>query len=95
MREELGAEVTDLRYLGTLENVFTYNGEAGHEIVLVYDGRFTDASFYKRDRIDAIEDDTIPFTAVWKSLIYFQEGQAPLYPDGLLALLLKDGTGTE
>ncbi|MGH2403262.1 MAG: NUDIX domain-containing protein [bacterium] len=27
MREEIGAEITDLRYLGALENVFTYMGD--------------------------------------------------------------------
>ena len=63
----------------------------GHEIVIVYAGRFTDSSFYERERIDAIEDDTIPFTVVWKSLTYFQQGHAPLYPDGLLELLTNEG----
>jgi 8-oxo-dGTP pyrophosphatase MutT (NUDIX family) len=91
LQEEIGAEVTELRYLGTIENIFTYNGEMGHEIVIVYVGRFTDSSFYERERIDAIEDDTIPFTGVWKSLTYFQQAHAPLYPDGLLELLTNDG----
>ncbi len=91
LREEVGAEVTELRYLGTIENIFTYNGEMGHEIVLVYTGRFTDSFFYEKERIEAIEDDTIPFTAVWKPLTYFQQAHAPLYPDGLLELLTNDG----
>jgi len=91
LQEEIGAEVTELRYLGTIENIFTYNGEMGHEIVIVYAGRFTDSSFYERERIDAIEDDTIPFTVVWKPLTYFQQGYAPLYPDGLLELLANEG----
>jgi hypothetical protein len=25
-----------------LENIFTFNGQPGHEIVLVYDGRFVE-----------------------------------------------------
>ena len=38
IREEIGAEVTQLRLLGTLESLFTFSGVAGHEIVQVYDG---------------------------------------------------------
>ena len=42
VREEIGAEVTDLVYLGALENIFTYEGRPMHEIILIYDGKFTD-----------------------------------------------------
>ena len=31
--------------IGTLENIFTFNGGAGHEIVQVYDASFVDISF--------------------------------------------------
>ena len=46
-REEIAADLADVRYLGMLENIFTYDGRRGHEIVLVYDGLLTDASLYK------------------------------------------------
>ena len=32
IREELGAELTAVRYLGMLENIFTHAGKRGHEI---------------------------------------------------------------
>lgn len=35
IQEELGMGISGLRYLGTLENLFTYEGQQGHEIVLV------------------------------------------------------------
>src|SRR5690349_6932913 len=38
--EETKQEVRNLKYLGALENIFTYEGKAGHEIVIVYDGEF-------------------------------------------------------
>ncbi|HUP26872.1 MAG TPA: NUDIX domain-containing protein, partial [Chloroflexia bacterium] len=41
MLEEAEAEITGLGYMGTVENIFTYNGDMGHEIVLVYRARFT------------------------------------------------------
>jgi 8-oxo-dGTP pyrophosphatase MutT (NUDIX family) len=90
VREELGAEVSNLRFLGSLENIFTFNGRRGHEIVQVYDGTFTDPALYEQPRLDVIEDNGMRFTAEWKPLVFFQDGGAPLYPDGLLNLLEQD-----
>ena len=85
-REEIAAELTEVRYLGTLENIYTDGEMRGHEIVLVYDGRLTDISLYKKEVIqgDELGD---PFRAVWKRLDEFGPGKPPVYPDGLLALL--------
>lgn len=85
--EEIGQAVKDLRYLATLENIFTYNGHAGHEIVLVYDGAFVDEAMYTRDGVEGRDDNELRFVAYWKSLDFFQRGEAPLYPTGLLDLL--------
>ena len=86
LMEELGTAVKDLRYLGTLENIFTWEGKQGHEIVLVYDGKFIDESLYA-ERV--LEGDELgwPFKAYWKSLDEFGEGKPPLYPSGLLEML--------
>ena len=46
VREEVSADVTDLRYVGTLENFFVYNGQPGHEIVQVHEGRFANSALY-------------------------------------------------
>jgi NADH pyrophosphatase NudC (nudix superfamily) len=78
--EEIGEELRNVRYLGTLENIFTYQGEMGHEIVLVY------ASLYQRERLKGDELGH-QFEAVWVSLEALREGQPPIYPDGLLELL--------
>ena len=53
MQEELGAEMTDLRLLGTFENLFTFLGQPGHELVWLYEARFTDPSLYERDVVIA------------------------------------------
>jgi 8-oxo-dGTP pyrophosphatase MutT (NUDIX family) len=85
-REELSAELTEVRYLGMLENIFTYEGQRGHEIVLVYDGRLTDFHFYEKETIMGDEFGH-SFKAVWKWLDEFGPGKPPVYPDGLLELL--------
>jgi 8-oxo-dGTP pyrophosphatase MutT (NUDIX family) len=88
IREELGVAVTDLHYLHTIENIFVYNGERGHEIVQVYNGRFPDESLYHQPQLQAHEDNGTPFRAIWKPLTDFQGDNAPpLYPDGLPELI--------
>lgn len=87
-REEIDAEIVNLRYLQTLESIFTFNGSPGHQIVFVYEGDFADESFYRRDLVIGQEDSGERFRAVWRSITDFRDGELPLYPDGLLELLL-------
>ncbi|MFC5498576.1 NUDIX hydrolase [Caenimonas terrae] len=87
VREELGAEVANVRLIGTLENIFTYLGAPGHEIVQVYDGELADRSLYGRAFVSVVESDGQPFQAVWRGLGSFGP-QLPLYPAGLVQLLL-------
>ena len=84
--EEIGAEVTNLRYVGTLENIFTYLGAPGHEIVQVYDGELVERSLYDHPSIPGVERNGQPFEAVWRALGSFGH-ELPLFPDGLIELL--------
>ena len=86
--EEIGAEVCELKYLGTLENIFVFNGTPGHEIVQVYNGSLRDIRLYEQTVIVGQEvdsDDT--FRAVWKHIDEFGEGKYILYPTGLLEII--------
>jgi ADP-ribose pyrophosphatase YjhB (NUDIX family) len=87
LMEEIKAEVTGLRYLGVLENIFIYEAEKGHEIVIVYDGQFVDRSLYEKTTIHGDEFGA-PFRAVWVELNTIGPGKPPLYPNGLAELLL-------
>jgi ADP-ribose pyrophosphatase YjhB (NUDIX family) len=85
-REEISADLAEVRYLGALENIFMYRGRRGHEIVLVYDGRLADEALYDREVIlgDELGE---PLKAVWNRLDAFGPGKPPVYPEGLLRLL--------
>ena len=89
LMEEIHVEVDrqSLRYLGTLENIFTYNGEPGHEIVLIYDGTMKDPDLYARTTIVGQEADGEEFRAIWKNIHEFGKGKSILYPTGLLEML--------
>ena len=88
LQEEIGAEACDLKYLGTLENIFVFNGSPGHEIVQVFDGSLKNAQLYEQKVILGREADIEEtFRAVWKRIDEFGEGKAILYPTGLLEML--------
>ena len=87
LAEEIGAEVYDLEYLCTLENIFTFNGQAGHEIILVFDGKFVDEAWYSRPVFEGQEDNLESFVAEWKPVTDFGLDGDRLYPDGLLEWL--------
>ena len=42
IQEEIGQDIEDIRFQGMIESRFMLRGEPGHEIVLVYSGRFVD-----------------------------------------------------
>ena len=89
IREEIGAEIESVEYLFTLENIFTFNGEMGHEIVMIFDARLADENLYAQETIAGTEFDgtqNFPFKALWKRLDEFGT-EAPLYPNGLLSAL--------
>ena len=93
IQEEIGAEITELQYLGTIENMFTYDGQTGHETVFIYKGVFRDKSIYEKTCIYGRDDGKIEgtvesFKAVWKSLADFESNKALLVPEGLLELLI-------
>jgi len=88
IREEIGAEVVDLEYIGTVENIFTFNAVARHELIQIYDGRLVDEALYLAQSIPGIESNGEPIRVIWKSLDSFST-KTPLYPDGLLELLRK------
>jgi 8-oxo-dGTP pyrophosphatase MutT (NUDIX family) len=89
IKEELGAEICNITFLGSLENIFEGNGKPGHEFVQVYEADFAEPRFYQTDSPEAFEDDGSEIKAIWKEIAFFENGEAPLYPNGLLDLLLN------
>lgn len=87
LKEELDVEIRDLKFLGTLENIFTFNGGSYHEVVLIYDGVLAESRLYEQVLILGKETNGDDIRAMWKSLREFDSGESILYPYGLLELL--------
>lgn len=85
--EEYGLALVEPRLLGVVENVFTYEGRPGHEVVFVFQARIADPGVYARHRVVGVDTEGRRHEAVWVPLAELAEGGIPLSPDGLLALL--------
>ncbi len=87
LKEEINVDVDDLSFLGVLENIFMFNGNSYHEIVMVFDGSLIDSGLYAQAEIHGKEANGEDIRAIWKSLDEFASGESILYPDGLMQLL--------
>ncbi len=84
--EELGVEITGVKRWGIFENIFTFNGERGHEICQMFTAEFVESSEYDRNEF-LVDCGEHAFKCVWLSLSRFNNGEADLVPSGLLDFL--------
>ena len=54
-QEEIQAELTNIRYLTCIENLFTFDGRQGHEIIQLYECDFADSKFYQIESLTFAE----------------------------------------
>lgn len=85
-QEELQAELTNIKYLGCLENLFTFNGQQGHEIIQVYQCDFVEPKFYQLEQIVFPEGDRKE-KALWVDISCFKSGKLKLVPEQFLDYL--------
>ena len=88
-KEEMGTDIEVLSYLHTFENIFTFNGSRGHQIVMLLEARFKDMSIYKIDETTFTEDDNTVHVAKWINKKMFISREKILYPEGLAEYLQK------
>lgn len=85
-QEELQAEITNIHYLSCLENIFTYNGKPGHEILQIYSCDFADPKFYQLEKLTFYEGKRKK-TALWVEIARFKSGELNLVPEQFLDYL--------
>lgn len=84
--EEIGVEPRNLRLLGVVESLFTFEGLPGHEIAFVFDGRLR-RKFAADEPRKVIDHEGHGHIVVWVSLDDLAYGGIPLYPSGALELV--------
>jgi len=88
LMEELGVPARPVRFLGTLENVFVYRGEPGHEVILNWLVEFEDPALYTVDEFVVTEGD-VRQTARWAQPADLAARGIPLYPEGIVELVTQ------
>jgi 8-oxo-dGTP pyrophosphatase MutT (NUDIX family) len=82
-REEIQAELTNIKYLGCIESIFTYKKQQGHEVIQLYNCDFVDDKFYQLKQIDFKEKDRQK-TALWLSIEKCKTGEFLVVPEKFL-----------
>lgn len=81
--EEIQQQIRKSRLLGVLENLFTFDGQQGHEIVFVYEAEFIDPHISKQHHIQGCETNGHTYIAQWLSREQIALNQYPVYPKGI------------
>jgi 8-oxo-dGTP pyrophosphatase MutT (NUDIX family) len=82
-QEEIQADLTNIKFLGCLENLFTFNGKPGHEILFVYQCDFADAKFYQLEQLVFAEGERKK-RGLWVEINRFKSGELNLVPEQFL-----------
>jgi 8-oxo-dGTP pyrophosphatase MutT (NUDIX family) len=79
-QEELQAEIKNIKYLDCQENLFTFNGQPGHEILFIYECDFVEPKFYQIEEITFMEKKRKK-RALWVESDRFKSGELRLVPE--------------
>ncbi|AVH67915.1 NUDIX hydrolase [Nostoc sp. 'Peltigera membranacea cyanobiont' N6] len=79
-QEEIQADLTNIKYLGCIENLFTFNSRQGHEIIQLYQCDFVDSKFYQLESLVFSESQTHKHKALWIDISRFESGELRLVP---------------
>lgn len=78
--EEIQAELTNIKYLGCIENLFIFDGNQGHEIIQLYQCDFADSKFYQIESLTFSETPQKKHRALWVEISKFKSGELKLVP---------------
>lgn len=82
-KEEIEAELTNIKYLGCIENIFMFDGEQGHEVIQLYKCDFADQKFYQIEELIFREKERKK-TALWVSIDRFKSRELKIVPESFL-----------
>jgi len=80
VKEELNCDIENLELIDVIENLYTYSGNKGHDVVFLYKGDLSNKELYNQEKI-IIEEEYDTFEARWIPVQDILSGEAILYPD--------------
>jgi ADP-ribose pyrophosphatase YjhB (NUDIX family) len=88
LAEEIGQQLTGVRLLGVLENIFDWPGAPSHQVVFVFAADFAAPAAYQITEQRILDDPGGRARVIWRPA---DAVTPPLYPAGLLQLLEESG----
>ena len=82
-KEEINADITVKDFLGLSENIFTFEGKNGHELILIYS--IDIKSCYYKDTYQIIDEHN--HIAKWIDIDKFKSGEEIIYPEEIINYL--------
>ena len=76
----------NIKYINCQENLFTFNGRSGHEILFIYECDFVESKFYQIEEITFMEKQRKK-RALWVECDRFKSGELRLVPEQFLEYL--------
>lgn len=86
--EELNQEVAVSGLTASFENIFTFDGHQGHEIIMLFSAEFKNKNVYQQRELDIYESGVVISKAVWRSVDEMKSEGAKIYPNGLEGFLI-------
>ena len=83
-KEEIDVEIEVGDFRGIAENIFTFQGKKGHEIVFFYNIKIKDEDY--KEVFPMIDDDGED-VAIWVNIEDFKTGKKILYPEEIFKYL--------
>lgn len=80
IKEELDSNLENLKFITVVENVFTYEGEKGHEVVFLYNGDLTNKDIYNTEKVSILDHEEGWENAEWIPISDILENKVILYP---------------
>lgn len=80
-QEEIQAELTNIKYLTCLDNIFICNGKPGHELIQLFRCDFVDPGFYDLDHSYRLVEGKTVRSAIWIPIDQVCSGLLNLVPE--------------
>jgi len=93
VQEELQTEIAIIAPPFVVENLFTCDGEPGHEINFLYPARFVDTRYYERKPYRVVETNGKETEALWVPISACVNGELRLVPEELCTWYATENKG--
>ena len=80
IKEELGSNLENLKFITVIENIFTYEGERGHEVIFLYKGDLTNKDIYNTEKVPILDRREDWKDAEWIPISDILEKKTIFYP---------------